>query len=371
MKYYIIAGEASGDLHASNLMRALSELDSSAQFRYIGGDLMKDAGGSMLRHYKSTAYMGVWPVITHLRTILSAGKECFYDIKAFQPDIVILVDYPGFNLSIAKMVKKAKLNARVFYYISPKLWAWKSYRIKTIKKYVDKMYSILPFEVEFFERFNYKIEYVGNPSVDSVYEYKQKNIPVIETKEPIIAILAGSRKQEITRNLPVMLDALKQYKGYRFILAGAPSIEPEFYQKVIKEFPVEVLFGKTYQILDSAYAALVTSGTAALETALFNVPQVVCYKMPLGRFVNFMRRFVIKCKYVTLVNLIDNSPIIPEIVSHVTKKLICKELTQLLEKDSEQRNRQLAGYERVHSALGEPGAARNTALRILSEISQK
>ena len=368
MKYYIIAGEASGDMHASNLMHALSESDSSAQFRYIGGDLMKNAGGTMLRHYKSTAYMGVWPVITHLGTILSAAKDCFNDIKAFQPDIVILVDYPGFNLSIAKMVKKAGLEAKVFYYISPKLWAWKSYRIRTIRKYVDKMYSILPFEVEYFERFNYKIQYVGNPSVDSVYGYKQKNIPAIETEEPIIAILAGSRKQEITRNLPVMLDALKHYKGYRFILAGAPSIEPEFYRNIIKDFPVEVMFGKTYQILDSAYAALVTSGTAALETALFNVPQVVCYKMPCGRFAKFMRKFVLKCRYITL---IDDSAVIPEIVSHVTKKLICKELAPLLEKDSEQRNSQLAGYERIHSALGKPGAAYNTARHILSQVQYR
>lgn len=371
MRYYIIAGEASGDLHASNLMRSLKKADTPAQFRFIGGDLMANAGGTMLCHYKNIAYMGVWPVISHIGTILSAGKKCFEDIKQFDPDILILVDYPGFNLKIAEMVKKAGLRAAVYYYISPKLWAWKSYRIKYIRKYIDRLYSILPFETDYFEKFGYKTEYVGNPSVDSVSEFKKNSpgrIPEDKNSRPIIALLAGSRKQEITRNLPVMLKTVKQYPEYRFVLAGAPGLDLKLYKKILKEAPVEIRFNETYSILQSAHAAIVTSGTAALETALFNVPQVVCYKMPLGYITRVLRHLFVKCKYVTLVNLIDNSQIIPEIVAHVSEKEICRELTPLLDNNSEQRKAQLKGYERVAKVLGNTEACTNAAQKMLSAL---
>lgn len=371
MRYYIIAGEASGDLHASNLMRSLLKADAPAQFRFVGGDLMANVGGTMLCHYKSISYMGVWPVISHIGTILSAGKKCFEDIKQFDPDILILVDYPGFNLKIAEMVKKADLHTAVYYYISPKLWAWKSYRIKSIRKYVDRLYSILPFETEYFKRLDYRTDYVGNPSVDSVSEFKKNSPEGIEQSKdskPIIALLAGSRKQEITRNLPVMLKTVKKYPEYRFILAGAPGLDLKLYKKILKDTPVEIRFNETYSILQSAHAAIVTSGTAALETALFNVPQVVCYKMPLGRITRLLRPLVVKCKYVTLVNLIDNSQIIPEIVAHVSAKDICKELTPLLDNNSEARKAQLQGYKRVAKALGTTQACTNAAQKMLSAL---
>lgn len=371
MRYYIIAGEASGDLHASNLMHSLKKADPVAQIRFIGGDLMASAGGTMLRHYKDLAYMGIWPVISHIGTILAAGKKCLDDIKEFDPDILILVDYPGFNLKIAELVKKANLRAAVYYYISPKLWAWKSYRIKYIKKYIDRLYSILPFETEYYEKQGYRAQYVGNPSVDSVTGFKKDATSDIgdgKDPRPVIALLAGSRKQEINRNLPVMLKVVKRYPEYRFILAGAPGLDSKFYKKKIGNSSVEIRFNETYRILQSAYAAIVTSGTAALETALFDVPQVVCYKMPFGHIVRMFRPLVVKCRYVTLVNLIDNSQIVPEIVAHVSAKGICRELTPLLDRESEERKAQLQGYERVKQALGPAGACSRATAEMLSAL---
>ena len=288
MKYYIVVGEASGDLHASNLIGSLKKLDQKAEFRFFGGDLMKSAGGTLVKHYRDLAFMGIIPVVLNSPTILKNLSLCKKDIQQYNPDVVILVDYPGFNLNIAKYVKST-LNIPVHYYISPKVWAWKEYRVKSFKKYVDEMLCILPFEVEFYKKHNYKVHYVGNPTVDAIEarEFKNEsfddfvksnNLP----HKPIISLLAGSRKQEIKGNLNAMLEAVKTYAdGYQFIVAGAPGIDSDFYKKIIKsEYNYTVLSNQTYRILSQSDAALVTSGTATLETALLNVPQVVCYQMP-------------------------------------------------------------------------------------------
>ena len=286
MKYYLIAGEASGDLHASNLMRALQQEDKEAQFRFFGGDLMASVGGTRVKHYRELAYMGFIPVLLHLPTILSNMKMCKRDIREWNPDVVILIDYPGFNLDIARYVKK-HTQIPVFYYISPKIWAWKEYRIKDIKQHVDALFSILPFEIDFFEKkHQYPIEYVGNPCVDAVEAFKKGYKTTfqefaasnrLDAEKPIIALLAGSRKQEIKDNLPQMIEAASRFPEYQVVLAGAPGIEPDYYSRYIQGDAVKVVFGATYQILFHAQAALVTSGTATLETCLLRVPQVVCY----------------------------------------------------------------------------------------------
>ena len=301
MKYYLIAGEASGDLHASNLMKSLKEQDKNADFRFFGGDLMAAQGGTMVKHYKETAFMGFAPVIVNAKTILNNLKLCKKDIAAYRPDAVILVDYPGFNLKFAKVVK-TQLSIPIFYYISPKVWAWKEYRIKSFKKYVDEMLSILPFEVNFYTKHDYRVHYVGNPSVDEIDSRDYKNETFSEfiaanelPDRPIIALLAGSRKQEISRNLPSMLQAVKGFEGYQFIIAGAPGIESHFYDEFTKELPSKVLFNQTYRILAQSQAALVTSGTATLETALLNVPQAVCYRTPMPKLLYWA--FKISCTH--------------------------------------------------------------------------
>jgi lipid-A-disaccharide synthase len=310
MKYYLIVGEASGDLHASNLMKALQAKDSKAEFRFFGGDLMATAGGSLVKHYKDMAYMGFIPVLLHLRTIFRNMDLCKKDIVQWNPDVLILVDYPGFNLKIAEYIK-AHTNIPIFYYISPKIWAWKEYRIKNIKRDVDELFSILPFEVDFFKKYNYPIHYVGNPCVDAVHCFKQGYAESFEEftlrngldKKPIIALLAGSRKQEIKDNLQRMIQASRNYTEYQFVIAGAPGISPEFYQAYMGD-DTKIIFGQTYSLLSHATAALVTSGTATLETALFRVPQVVCYYTAAGKLVSFLRRHILKVKYISLVNLI-------------------------------------------------------------------
>ena len=290
MKYYLLVGEASGDLHASNLMKALKAADSAAEFRFFGGDLMSAVGGTRVRHYRDTAFMGFVPVLLHLRSIFSNMSMCKKDIVAWNPDVLILVDYPGFNLSIAEYIHKNS-DIPVYYYISPKIWAWKEHRIKNIKRDVDELFSILPFEVEFFEKkHGYKINYVGNPCVDAVDAFMKTWAKSRETffeentlpAKPYVALLAGSRKQEIVANLPMMLEAMAAYPEYQPVVAGAPGIDEEFYAPYIAS-GAKVLFGQTYDILNNAHAALVTSGTATLETALFNVPQVVCYATPMPK----------------------------------------------------------------------------------------
>ena len=364
MKYYLIVGEASGDLHASHLMQSLKEVDKEATFRFFGGDLMEAIGGTLVKHYRDLAYMGVIPVLMHLPTILRNMKMCKQDILSWQPDCVILVDYPGFNLNIAKYVK-SKTKIPIYYYISPKIWAWKEHRIKAIKRDVDELFSILPFEVAFFEqKHHYPIHYVGNPTADEIREWKEKTpstsyLPPSTKK--IIALLAGSRKQEIKDNLPAMLEAASAYRqDYRIVVAGAPGIEPAYYDKFIKDTGVEIVFNETYPLLAQAHAALVTSGTATLETACFDVPQVVCYKLPLPKIAPYVRKRLIKVKYVSLVNLIADREVVTEILDkNYTVAHIRQELGKIL--DGPDRQRMLDGYAEVRRRLGDQKAPDNAA----------
>ena len=378
MKYYLIVGEASGDLHASHLMAALKVEDPQAEFRFFGGDLMAAVGGTMVKHYKELAYMGFVPVLLHLRTIFANMRRCKEDIVSWNPDVVILVDYPGFNLDIAKFVH-AKTQIPVYYYISPKIWAWKEYRIKNIKRDVDELFSILPFEVEFFEgKHHYPIHYVGNPTVDEVTAYQEahpKNTAEfiadnqLENK-PIIALLAGSRKQEIKDNLPDMLKAASAFPDYQLVLAGAPSIAPEYYEQYIGESKVKIIFGQTYRLLQHADAALVTSGTATLETALFRVPQVVCYHTPIGKVISFLRRHILTVKFISLVNLIADREVVKELVADtMTVKNMQSELEKILE-DDKYRREMLAEYERMAERLGPAGAPRHAARKMLELLKK-
>ena len=378
MKYYLIVGEASGDLHASHLMTALKAEDPQADFRFFGGDLMAAVGGTMVKHYKDLAYMGFVPVLLHLRTIFVNMKRCKEDIVAWQPDVVILVDYPGFNLHIAQFVH-AHTGIPVFYYIAPKIWAWKEYRIKHIKRDVDELFSILPFEVEFFEgKHRYPIHYIGNPTVDEVtaflHEHPADKTTFLATngldERPVIALLAGSRKQEIKDNLPKMLKAASVFPDYQLVLAGAPAISPDYYKKVIGDAPLKIIFGQTYRLLQHADAALVTSGTATLETALFRVPQVVCYHTPIGKVISFLRRHVLKVRYISLVNLIADREVVKELVADtMTVKNIQSELRNILE-NGRYKSDMLAGYEDMARRLGPAGAPLHAAqemIRILKK----
>ena len=394
MKYYIIAGEASGDLHASNLMRSLKAKDPEAEFRFFGGDLMKAVGGTLVKHYRELAYMGFVQVVLHARTILRNMRRCKEDIVAWAADVVILVDYPGFNLSIAKYVK-THTQIPVYYYISPKIWAWKEYRIKDIRRYVDEMFSILPFEVPFYAGHDYPIHYVGNPCVDAVADFKAQ---YTETREefcarhglnpelPIVALLAGSRKQEIKDNLPIMLSATKHFmpgkvyrreriKGFQWVIAGAPGIEKEMYGEVFAKSEatrgVTVVYGETYALLSHSDAAMVTSGTATLETALFRVPQVVCYYIMCGKVVSWLRSLVLKVKYISLVNLVADFPLVHELVAdEMRERELAEELNQLL-LDDFYRNRMFSEYDKmVIAPLGEPGASEHAADKMVELLRQ-
>ena len=364
MKYYLIAGEASGDLHASHLMRALQQADPRAEFRFFGGDLMAAVGGTLVKHYREMAYMGFIPVLLHLRTILRNMRMCKQDIVGWQPDAVILVDYPGFNLDIAKFVK-AKTRIPVYYYIAPKIWAWKEYRIKNIRRDVSELFSILPFEVAFFEgKHHYPIHYVGNPTACEVAEFRRNYQDTLETfcqknglskDKPVMALLAGSRRQEIKANLPAMIRVGSEFADYQLVLAGAPGIDDEYYQQFIEGTGVRVVKDQTYALLSHAHVALVTSGTATLETALFHVPQVVCYATVLPGFIGYMRKKVLKVKYVSLVNLIADREIVKELVADLfTDANIRHELSVLLE--GPERQQMLSGYETVQQILGEQSA---------------
>ena len=365
MKYYLIAGEASGDLHASHLMRSLKATDDAADFRFFGGDLMSAVGGTCVKHYRELAYMGFIPVLLHLPTILGNMRRCKEDIAAWKPDVVILVDYPGFNLNIAKFVK-AKTSIPVYYYIAPKIWAWKEYRIKSIKRDVDELFSILPFEVAFFEgKHNYPIHYVGNPTADEVRKYESN-----EKRENVIALLAGSRRQEIKDNLPPMLEAAKTFTGYQLVVAGAPGIDPKYYRQFVDGTGVEVVYNQTFSLLARAHAALVTSGTATLETALFDVPQVVCYKTPLPRLIGYLRKKLLKVKYISLVNLIADREVVTELVADTfTIDNIRQELNRILE-DAD-RQRMLDGYADIHRRLGNDCAPDNAAHIIFQLLSKR
>lgn len=377
MKYYLIVGEASGDLHASHLMAALKEEDPRAEFRFFGGDMMAAVGGTMVKHYKELAYMGFIPVLLHLRTIFAYMKRCKEDIVAWAPDVVILVDYPGFNLDIAKFVH-AKTKIPVYYYISPKIWAWKEYRIKNIRRDVDELFSILPFEVEFFEGHQYPIHYVGNPTVDEVTAFKATNPETFAdfisdnelADKPIIALLAGSRKQEIKDNLPDMIRAASAFPDYQLVLAAAPGISPEYYAEFVKGTNLQVIFGRTYRLLQQADVALVTSGTATLETALFRVPQVVCYHTPVGKLVSFLRKHILKVKFISLVNLIAGREVVRELVADtMTVENMRNELKRLLFQE-DYRRKMLDGYEEMARLLGPVGAPRHAAREMVKLLKK-
>ena len=379
MKYYLIVGEASGDLHASNLMRALIQEDPEAEFRFFGGDLMTAVGGTRVKHYKELAYMGFIPVLLHLRTIFRNMKECKQDIVRWTPDVVILVDYPGFNLKIAEFIKK-QTQIPVYYYISPKIWAWKEYRIKNIKRDVDELFSILPFEIEFFAGHQYPVHYVGNPCVDAVDAYCKEHpdgFPEFVadnglSEKPVIALLAGSRKQEIKDNLPMMLEAAAPFtKDYQLVLAGAPGMDPAYYAGYINpNVPVKIIFGQTYRLLQHAQAALVTSGTATLETALFRVPQVVCYYTPVGKFIAFLRRHILKVKYISLVNLVADKEVVRELVADtMTVDNVRSELEALLY-NKVYRNKMLEEYDRIIQILGPAGASEAAARKMVALLKK-
>lgn len=379
MKYYLIVGEASGDLHASRLMRSLKKYDELAEFRFFGGDLMAAEGGTRVKHYKELAYMGFVPVLLHLGTIFSNMKRCKEDIVAWKPDVVILVDYPGFNLNIAKFLKKNTL-IPVYYYISPKIWAWKEWRIKSIKRDVSEMFSILPFEVPFYEqKHKYPIHYVGNPTAQEVAEFRagyhqtheefcrENNL---DSRKPIVALLAGSRLQEIKDNLPAMIEVAERFEDYQMVLAGAPSIEDEYYDKFLEGTPVRVVKNKTYQLLSHTTAALVTSGTATLETALFNVPQVVCYETPLPKLIRFAFNHVLKVDYISLVNLVANKEVVPEMFADkFTIDGIANELYKIMP-GQPARERMLAEYQEVLRELGSK-VAPDEAASIMVDLLRK
>lgn len=381
MKYYIIVGEASGDLHASRLMRSLRKVDSKADFRFFGGDLMSEAGGTRVKHYRELAYMGFVPVLLHLRTIFKNMALCKQDIVEWKPDVVILVDYPGFNLDIAKFLH-ANTSIPVYYYISPKIWAWKEYRIKNIKRDISEMFSILPFEVQFYEgKHHFPIHYVGNPTADEVTEFKASYTETFEdfcrknslqADKPVIALLAGSRRQEIKDNLPAMLEAASRYADkYQLVVAGAPSIPHEYYSKFISGHDVSIVYNQTYPLLAHSCAALVTSGTATLETALFGVPQVVCYETPIPKVIAFLRKHLIKVRYISLVNLIADKSVVTELVADTfSVENIAGELGRLLPGEPA-RTAMLDGYAEVKQRLGKENAPDNAANIMVKLLSGK
>ncbi len=373
MKYYLIAGEASGDLHGSNLMKALGEQDESAEFRCWGGDLMEAQGGTLVKHYRDLAFMGFVEVLMNLRTILKNIKHCKQDILEYKPDVVILIDYPGFNLRIAEFLHEQGI--KVFYYISPQVWAWKQSRVHKIKRVVDRMYVILPFEKAFYERFDYEVEFVGHPLLDAISDYQQ-NKPSFETfttenqleNKPIIAVLPGSRKQEIAVKLPIMLSVVSAFPDHQFVIGGAPSISHEFYQNIIGQQPVKMVQGKTYELLQQATAAMVTSGTATLETALFQVPEVVCYKG--GKISYLIARKLVKVDYISLVNLIMEREVVKELIQDElhTKNLIF-ELNKLVN-DPKHLERLKSDYLQLKEKLGGKGASTTTATSMLKTLRE-
>ena len=370
MRYYLIVGEASGDLHASHLMRSLQAVDPSAEFRFFGGDLMTAVGGTRVKHFKELAYMGFIPVLLHLRTIFRNMAFCKKDIVEWAPDVVILVDYPGFNLNIAKFLK-SKTHIPVYYYISPKIWAWKEYRIKNIKRDVDELFSILPFEVNFFEKkHRYPIHYVGNPTADEVRGFLSTynedfeqfcKANTLQADKPILALLAGSRRQEIKDNLPAMMQVAARFPQYQAVLAGAPSIADEYYEGFIRGSQVQLVKNQTYPLLAHATAALVTSGTATLETALFNVPQVVCYKTPVPRLIRFAFNHIIKVEYISLVNLIMNKEVVSELFADRFTVDNISHCLQTLLPGGEARQEMLNNYALLQKVLGNDVAPDNAA----------
>lgn len=379
MKYFLIAGEASGDLHASHLIAALRERDAEAEFRFYGGDLMRQAAsGGLLRHYKTLAYMGFIQVALHARTILRGLADCKRAIADFAPHCIILIDYPGFNLKIARWAKETLPATPVYYYISPKIWAWKEYRIKSIRAYVDRLFSILPFEVDFYEKkHHYPIAYVGNPTYDEVSAYlaqRGEDVRRIETygqeaaeRTDAIALLPGSRKQEIRDNLRIMLDAVGQ-RRLNIAIAAAPGIDDAFYREVLGSRDATIVRGHTYDLLRTARAALVTSGTATLEAALLDVPQVVCYKMTGGRLINWIRPIILSCRFISLVNLIADAEVVPELIAaDMNAANVRRHLDAIIDDPARPaRAAQLSGYDLIRQRLATPGAPQRAAEEIVT-----
>lgn len=370
MKYYIIAGEASGDLHASNLMKALKLKDTGSEFRCWGGDLMKEQGAELVKHYRDLAFMGFSEVAMNIRTILGNIKLCKEDILKYKPDALILVDYPGFNLRIAEFAHRAGI--KVFYYISPQVWAWKKSRVFKIKKFVDRMFVILPFEKEFYARYACAVDFVGHPLLDMIESLPANNPVAFKmtnglSDKPIIALLPGSRKQEITKMLPLMISVVPKFPDYQFVVAGAPSVDREFYQQIIGSSKVVLVSGATHALLQNSTAALVTSGTATLETALFDVPEVVCYK---GSYISYQiaKRVIDQSiiKFISLVNLIMDREVVKELIQHdLTEANLVKEL-QKITVQPDIRQQMLEDYKLLRQKLGGSGASEKTARLILN-----
>ena len=376
MKYFIIAGEASGDLHASNLMRELKYQDSEAVFCFLGGDLMQAQSGLMVKHYRDMAFMGFLEVVKNAGTVLRNITDCKMAIVDFKPDVLILIDYPSFNLRIARFVKE-NLKIPIYYYISPKIWAWKEYRIKKIKRYIDKMFTIFPFETEFYAKHNYPVEYVGNPTVDSITQRPNQDQTFKDfcsnnklSEKPIIALLPGSRKQEISACLPRMLEAALKFPEYQVIISGSPGNEPQYYNTALKNNNVKIVFEQTYELLQHAKATIVNSGTATLETALIGTPQVVVYHQSLGRIAYWMKDLVIKVKFISLVNLIAEKEVVKELIAHLfTVQNMTRELEQLLNNKTYRQN-MLNEYDGITKTLGGAGAAKRTAIKMVEFLKK-
>jgi lipid-A-disaccharide synthase len=376
MRYFIISGEASGDLHASHLMRELKRKDANASFVFFGGELMAAEGGKLLKHYREMAFMGLFPVLFNMGKIRSNFKLAQQKLLEFQPNVLILVDYPGFNLRMAEFAKKRGI--KVFYYISPKIWAWKTKRVFKVKRFVDEMFTIFPFETEFYNKYNFRVRFVGNPTIDELTNRPNQqetfrefiirnNLP----DKPIIALLAGSRRQEIKRILPVMAIVTRQFSEYQFVIAGAPSQSQELYTKVLGKVPIPVVFGQTYELLQQSSAALVASGTATLETAFINIPQVVCYRIEAGRLGTWVKDQLIKVPYISLVNLIAGREIVKELFQqYCTPVTVGNELKRILT-DRSYRETMLAGYKEVLAGIGGPGCAERAADMMIDILTEK
>jgi lipid-A-disaccharide synthase len=371
MKYFLIAGEASGDLHASNLMRELKNADSQAEFCFLGGDLMQAQGGKLIKHYRQMAYMGFLEILKNIRSVLSNMSDCRRAMVDFKPDVIILIDYPGFNLRMARFAKE-NLSIPIYYYISPKIWAWNESRVKQIKRNVTKVFTIFPFETAFYAKYNYSVEYVGNPSIDSVCLRPNQDQTFQEfcsinqlSKKPIIALLAGSRKKEILDCLSRMIDAATSFEDYQVVVAGAPGISADFYTDFIKGKPVQIVFGQTYELLQQAQAAVINSGTATLEAALIGTPQVVVYKIPFGKIGFFVKELVVQVEFVSLVNIVAEKLVVKELLAHLfTVKNVVAKLEEILNNKAYRQNMQNE-YAVMKTRLGEPGAAERTAKKMV------
>ena len=368
MKYYIIAGEASGDLHGSNLIKALKQQDPQAEVRCWGGDLMQAAGGTLVKHYRDLAFMGFLEVVKHLRTILGNIAFCKNDILDFQPDVIVYIDYPGFNMRIAKWAREKGFKNH--YYISPQIWAWKENRIKAIKRDLDALYVILPFEKEYYQtKHNHPVSFVGNPLVEVIKEEMKGTADLpspLKQEQPIIALLPGSRKQEIDKMMPIFLEVIAHFPHYQFVIAGAPGIDPSWYEKFTIHPSVSLLHNQTYVLLKNAFAAIVTSGTATLETALFKVPQLVCYKSSAVSYAIAKR--IVKLDFISLVNLIMGKEVVKELIQDdCSVEQICAELERICE--TEKRATLLKDYQELAEKLGETNASQNVAKSILEALN--